>query len=67
MKCVFIKEWECPIETPEIPLEVCKMCLKARKIKSKDAKIKRETKCVEILPAQVLSDIEIPQINTEPP
>lgn len=66
MKCVFIKEWECPIETSEVPLEVCKMCLEARKIKSKHVKIKRQIKSVEILPAQVVSDTEIPQIESGP-
>jgi hypothetical protein len=31
MKCVFVPEWECNIETEEIPLEVCKVCIEARK------------------------------------
>jgi hypothetical protein len=65
VKCVFIPEWECPIETPEIPLEVCKLCLEARKIQSKPIKITRQVKSVEVMPAhRVLSDIdtEVPQI-----
>jgi hypothetical protein len=66
MKCIFIKEWECPIENSEIPLEVCKVCLEARKIKSKHIKITREIKSVEMLPPhKVETEIEIPQIVTE--
>lgn len=64
-KCVFIAEWECPIETSEIPLEVCKLCLEARKIQSKSIKITRQIKSVEVLPAhKVVLDIdtEVPQI-----
>ncbi len=67
-KCVFIAEWECPIETSEIPLEVCKICLEARKIQSKQVKITRQIKSVEILPDHKvvaeaeISDLEVPQI-----
>jgi sulfur relay (sulfurtransferase) complex TusBCD TusD component (DsrE family) len=66
MKCIFIKEWECPIENSEVPLEVCKVCLEARKVKSKRVKIKRQIKSVEILPAQLVSDTEVPQIESGP-
>jgi hypothetical protein len=72
MKCVFVPEWECPIETPEIPLEVCKICLEARKIQSKQIKIKRQIKSAEILPDHIVSDIEVsdaevPHIVAGPP
>ena len=68
-KCVFIAEWECPIETSEIPLEVCKLCLEARKIQSKSIKIMRQIRTVEVLPAlKVVSDTdtEVPQIVSWP-
>ena len=66
-KCVFIAGWECPIETSEIPLEVCKLCLEARKLHSKHVKITRQIESVEALPPHhVLDDAEIPQIVTEP-
>jgi len=65
MKCIFVAEWECPVETAEIPLEVCKVCLEARKIQSKQIKITRQIKSVEVLPDyKVESDVEIPQIVT---
>ena len=66
-KCVFVKDWECPVETPEIPLEVCKVCLEARKLQSKHAKVirqKPQADGVRILPAQALSDLDAPQIGT---
>jgi hypothetical protein len=65
MKCVFVAEWKCPIETSEIPLEVCKLCLEARKLQSKQVKITRQVKTVELLPDQnKVSDeeAEVPQI-----
>jgi len=31
VKCAFVSEWECKIETEEIPLEVCRACIEARK------------------------------------
>ena len=65
MKCVFVADWKCPIETSEIPLEVCKLCLEARKLQSKQVKITRQVRTVEVLPAQnAVSDeeAEIPQI-----
>jgi len=66
MKCVFVAEWECPVETAEIPLEVCTVCLEARKIQSKHIKITREIKSVEMLPPhRVETELEIPEIVTE--
>ena len=69
MKCIFVADWECPIETSEIPLEVCKVCLEARKVQSKHIKITRQIKSVEVLPAhKVVLDIdtEVPQIVSWP-
>ncbi len=66
MKCVFVAEWECPVETAEIPLEVCKVCLEARKTQSKHIKITREIKSVEMLPPHIVeTELEIPEIVTE--
>lgn len=65
-KCVFVKDWECPIETTEIPLEVCKVCLEARKLQSKQTKVTRQEPQIEdakILPTHVLSDAEVSQIG----
>jgi hypothetical protein len=56
-RCIFVKDWECPIETSEIPLEVCKVCLDARKLQSKQTKTirqKLQTDGVEILPGNAL-------------
>lgn len=65
MKCVFVADWICPVETSEIPLEVCKLCLEARKLQSKQIKFTHQVKTVEVLPAQnAVSDVdaEVPQI-----
>jgi hypothetical protein len=63
--CVFVPEWKCPIETPEIPLEVCKLCLEARKLQSKQVKISRHVEAVEMSPiTQAVTDVEaeVPQV-----
>lgn len=58
-KCVFVPNWICPMETPEIPLEVCKLCLEARKLQSKQVKISRQVETVELSPAtQAVTNIE---------
>jgi len=31
-RCVFVHEWECYVEADEIPLEVCKVCIEARRV-----------------------------------
>lgn len=65
MKCVFVPNWICPIEPPEIPLEVCKLCLEARKLQSKQAKISRQVETVEMSPAaQAVTnpEAEVPQV-----
>jgi hypothetical protein len=66
--CVFVPNWKCPIETPEIPLEVCKLCLEARKIQSKQTKISRQVESVELSPntqAMANIDTEAPQVIFE--
>ncbi|MEM2447920.1 MAG: hypothetical protein QXT14_03080 [Candidatus Bathyarchaeia archaeon] len=30
MKCWIFPDWECGVEADEIPLEVCRLCVKAR-------------------------------------
>ncbi len=63
--CVFVPEWKCPIETDEIPLEVCKLCLEARKLQTKQVKISRHVEAVEISPAtkgNVEVEAEVPQV-----
>jgi hypothetical protein len=57
-KCVFVPNWKCPIEAPEIPLEVCKLCLEARKLQSKQAQINRKVETVELFAATPLTEIE---------
>ncbi len=57
-KCVFVLIWKCPIEAPEIPLEVCKLCLEARKLQSKQAKINRQVETIEFSAATPLTEIE---------
>lgn len=63
-KCIFVADWECPIETSEIPLEVCKICLEARKIHSKPVTITRHIVRAETRPAQKEAPLEteVPQI-----
>ena len=63
--CVFVPDWKCPIETPEIPLEVCKLCLEARKLQSKQVKISRHVEAVELSPipqAATGVEAEVPQV-----
>jgi hypothetical protein len=64
-KCVFVPKWKCPIEAPEIPLEVCKLCLEARKLQLKQVKINRQVETVELSAATSLTEIEpeVPQIS----
>ncbi len=64
-KCVFVPDWRCPIETDEIPLEVCKLCLEARKLQSKQVKISRHVETVELAPtteAETEAETEVPQV-----
>ena len=65
MKCVFVADWNCPIETSEIPLEVCKLCLEARRLQSTQIKSNRQVKTFETSPTQNAmsdSDAEVTQI-----
>lgn len=63
-KCVFVPDWECSIEASEIPLEVCKTCLEARKVHSAVLKITRHVTRAETISAEneVISEAEVPQI-----
>lgn len=62
-QCIFVADWECRIETSEIPLEVCKICLEARKIHSQPTKISRHIR-TEVRPAEneAPTETEVPQI-----
>jgi len=33
-KCIFRKDWLCPFDAEEIPFEVCRLCIEARKTKT---------------------------------
>jgi hypothetical protein len=57
-KCVFVPNWNCPVETPEIPIEICRLCLEARKLQSKHAQINRKVETVEIFAATPITEIE---------
>jgi len=39
-RCMFIDEWNCPVQRDEFPLEICKICIKARSIHNESTKIK---------------------------
>lgn len=30
-KCLFVAEWSCQMEVDEVPLEVCRLCIEARR------------------------------------
>jgi len=66
MKCVFVAKWVCPVDTFEIPLQVCKVCLEARKIQSRNNRIRRFIKSNEVLSTHEVesadADIEVRQI-----
>jgi len=32
MNCIFVSDWTCHLEVDEIPLEVCRLCVEARRI-----------------------------------
>lgn len=32
MNCVFVSDWICHVEVDEIPLEVCRLCVEARRV-----------------------------------
>jgi len=38
--CMFVDEWDCPVTYDEFPLEVCKICTKARSVHNNSTKIK---------------------------
>jgi hypothetical protein len=69
MKCVFVAKWNCPVDTLEIPLEVCKVCLEARKIQSRNTKFRRFIKSDGVLSTHEVEsadeDIEVRQVLTK--
>jgi len=34
-RCCFVPEWICRIHVKEIPLEVCKLCIKAKRLRTR--------------------------------
>jgi len=34
LKCVFVSDWTCYVQVDEIPLEVCRICLEARRTRA---------------------------------
>jgi len=39
-RCMFIDEWNCPVQRDEFPLEICKICVKARSVHNEFTKVK---------------------------
>lgn len=39
-RCMFIDDWNCPVQRDEFPLEICKICIKARSIRNESTRIK---------------------------
>ena len=40
VKCMFVDDWDCPVKRNEFPLEICKICVKARSIHEGTTKVK---------------------------
>ncbi|MFW5946459.1 MAG: hypothetical protein ACOCTN_06275 [Candidatus Natronoplasma sp.] len=39
-RCMFVDDWDCPVERDEFPLEICKICVEARSIHESTTKLK---------------------------
>jgi len=39
-RCMFVDDWDCPVERDEFPLEICKICVEARSIHESTTKVK---------------------------
>jgi len=39
--CIFVNGWMCPVNGDEIPLEVCRLCIEARKTQAALMTVKR--------------------------
>ncbi|MBS3781263.1 MAG: hypothetical protein KGY68_01485 [Candidatus Thermoplasmatota archaeon] len=39
-RCMFIDDWNCPVQRDEFPLEICKICVKARSVHNEFTKVK---------------------------
>jgi hypothetical protein len=50
-RCIFVRDWMCPVEADEIPLEVCRICVEARKTHKTVATIHRAA------PSGIASDL----------
>ena len=40
-RCVFVDGWLCPVNGSDVPLEVCRLCIEARKIQAEFTMVKR--------------------------
>jgi len=40
-RCIFVRDWICPVEADEVPLEVCRVCVEARKAQQAVATVRR--------------------------
>jgi hypothetical protein len=41
--CLYVSEWICPIHVPDIPLEVCQVCIQARRLNMEQNSLKQQT------------------------
>lgn len=39
-KCMFVDDWDCPVHRNEFPLEVCKICIKARSVNNESTSVR---------------------------
>jgi len=48
-RCAFVWDWTCHVESEDIPLDVCRMCLEARRLRIEEASrvVKRTVGVVE--------------------
>jgi hypothetical protein len=45
--CVFVKSWICPVDGDEVPLEVCRLCVEARRTHFIHLRVKRPERAAE--------------------
>ena len=62
-ECVFVKGWMCPVNGDEIPLEVCRLCIEARKTQATFMTVKRLEKELE----EAVVAPELPELSLTPP
>jgi len=45
--CIFVKDWACSVDGDDVPLEVCRICVEARKTKHLTATVNRTSRISE--------------------